>query len=361
MPNARRLLGAGALIAALLVGSAIVAMAPAPGPAPSQPDATSTPPTTSGTATPTSWQPRIERSGPGYAGIARWSIPALSPTGSGAASTTPAPAVGEVGSVVIPGTRSHFDARPAIVYLPPAALVGHPRRLPVVVALSGQSRHAAPSDVIGGGRIAAIMDGIARRHGGVAPIVVVPDQLGAGPRNPMCVDSPLGNVATYLTVDVRRWITTHLPVAADRKDWTIAGFSEGGTCSIQLGAGRPDMFGSLVDVSGEEAPQNGSIAHTIAVGFRNSRARYAAASPFRLLAAHHYTGTQAYFAVGALDTHYGAVAPVMAAHARAAGMTTHLRRLAGLKHNWLTGTEGLAWGLDALQTWWPAEPTPPHG
>ncbi len=48
------------------------------------------------------------------------------------------PRHGRVGSVRIPGTTSHFPARPGIVWLPPAALVQHAPRLPVVVMLSGQ-------------------------------------------------------------------------------------------------------------------------------------------------------------------------------------------------------------------------------
>lgn len=298
------------------------------------------------------WTPERMRSGPGYPGIVRWRVPLVRPGTPERLLVTRT--AGEVGSVVIPGSRSRFRARPALVYLPPAALTGHPGALPVVIALSGQSHRASPLDVVTGGRIAATMDAIARRHGGAAPVVVIPDQLGAGPRNPMCVDSRLGHVATYLTVDVRSWILAHLPVARDRRDWTIAGFSEGGTCAIQLGAGRPDLFGSLVDVSGERAPLNGTVAHTIAVGFGGSSARYAAAAPFRLLAAHHYPATRAFFAAGALDTDYGPVAPSMAAHARAAGMAVQLRRLPGLHHNWTTGSAGLRWGLDGLQSWWPA-------
>ncbi|MGN6743935.1 MAG: alpha/beta hydrolase [Amnibacterium sp.] len=351
--RAPRALRAGAAVA---VCAAVVCVALATAALVSAPSARATPTWTGVAAPAPSWQPEALGSGPGYRGIVRWRMPAFP---SSTRTVVPAArTAGEVGSVVLPAARSHFRARPAHVYQPPAALTGHPPRLPVVIALSGQSRGAGPTDVVRMGHIAATMDAIARRHHGVAPVVVIPDQLGSGSRNPMCVDSPLGNVATYITTDVRGWILGHLPVAHDRQDWTIAGFSEGGTCSIQFGAGRPDLFGSIVDVSGEQAPLNGTVAHTLAVGFGGSAARYAAAAPFHLLAVHHYTATDAFFGAGALDHHYGSVTPVMAAQAERAGMTAHLRRFAGMKHNWVLARAALQWGLDGLQGWWPAMRAP---
>jgi S-formylglutathione hydrolase FrmB len=54
----------------------------------------------------------------------------------------------------------------------------------------------------------------------------------------------------------------------------VAGFSEGGTCAIQFGAGFPALFGSIVDVSGQVRPLNGSVTHTVRVGFGGSAAAY---------------------------------------------------------------------------------------
>ena len=48
------------------------------------------------------------------------------------------PAHGTVGTVTIPGATSHFAARQAIIYLPPAALVPDPPTLPVVMLFAGQ-------------------------------------------------------------------------------------------------------------------------------------------------------------------------------------------------------------------------------
>jgi S-formylglutathione hydrolase FrmB len=222
-----------------------------------------------------------------------------------------------------------------------------------VIALSGQSRGAGPGDVIVKGHLDRTMDAIAAHHGGRAPIVVVPDQLGPGSPNPMCVDSKLGDAATYITVDVRRWVLRHLPTFSDRRDWTIAGFSEGGTCAIQFGAGDPRLFGSIVDVSGEVAPRNGTIAHTIAVGFAGSRAAYDRATPFALLQrSAPFPPTRAEFAAGALDRRYGPVAPVMARQASRAGMRVEVELLPHARHNWSMATPALAWGLNRLVGWW---------
>ena len=199
------------------------------------------------------------------------------------------------------------------------------------------------------------MDAIATRHDGVAPIVVVPDQLGSFTGNPMCIDSPLGHVATYVMHDVRDWILQHLPVETDRTRWTVAGFSEGGTCAIQFASQHPDVFGSFVDVSGERAPLNGSVKRSIAVGFRGDARAWEHAGPTWVMAHTTYQDEEAYFAVGALDTVYGAVMPVLAAQATAAGMTTHQHRVQGPTHNWRMADMAFAWGFHALEERWGTE------
>ncbi|MBW4041197.1 MAG: hypothetical protein HIU86_03585 [Acidobacteria bacterium] len=348
--------------AALVMAAASVALSitsgalwPVSAHAAAAPTATSRPTPTPTSTLPT-WTTSAVSGGRGYPGIARLRIPLFPAALQVAAHPVPGapePRHGEIGSVVIPATTSRFVARPAVVYLPPAALVPRPVRLPVIVMLTGQSRGSGPADLVRSGNLRATMDRIAAHHHGVAPIVVVPDQLGPASANPMCVDSrTFGNAATYVLHDVRDWILSHLPVETDRKAWTVAGFSEGGTCAIQFAAGHPEIFGSLVDASGEIAPVNGSLRHTIEVGFGGSTTAYLHATPAWLLSHHRYPAEQAYFAAGALDKYYGRVAPVMAARARAAGMTTHLWMLPGLRHNWRVGSLSLAWGFDHLVRWW---------
>ncbi|RFA14406.1 hypothetical protein B7R22_09200 [Subtercola boreus] len=266
------------------------------------------------------------------------------------------PATGSTSSVRIPGTVSGFDARDGLVYLPPAALVAHPPALPVVIALSGQP--GAPADPLVSGHLAESLDAFAKAHNGLAPIVVSPDQLGAPENNPMCVDGALGNAATYLTVDVVAWITAHLPASAGPEMWAIAGFSEGGTCAVQLGAEHPELFGGLLDISGELVPTNGSTPQaTIDSGFAGSVSAYTAAQPLTILKEHTpYTGSFAVFAVGENDPEFLATQLTVAAAAQAAGMTTTSFLAPGSGHDYTTATYSFARGVGLLASHWGLAP-----
>lgn len=264
-------------------------------------------------------------------------------TGAGVASAvskdwakpTDLPSHGIVGHITIPATVSHFAAREALVYLPPAALVSNPPALPVFVMLSGQP--GSPDHVFAAGHIDRLFDAIAAQNRGLAPIVVVPDQLSSPGVNPMCVDSIIGNSATYLTVDVPNWIRSNLNVQSAASSWAIGGFSQGGTCSIQLGAGHPELFGSILDVSGELEPHEGSVEQTIAAGFAGNAAAYDAAKPLTELARRApYADTVGVFAVGALDSRFGPFAKTIATAAQKAGMRTTLLSSPGTSHDWST-------------------------
>lgn len=253
------------------------------------------------------------------------------------------PADGAVGRVVIPGTTSRFRARDAIVYLPPAARVADPPALPVLELMSGQP--GEPDDLFAKGALATILDTIARRHHGLAPIVVVPDQLGSASSNPMCVNSPLGDAQTYLTIDVPRWIHAHLNVLSGASSWGVGGFSEGGTCAIQFGAARPRLFGTILDISGQVAPKAGTVQQTIDAGFGGSTKAYEAAIPANIMKrVGPYRHTLALFSVGQLDARYGPGLATVAAAAKAAGMTTRLDPSPGTAHDWHT----VQFAFDAL-------------
>lgn len=270
--------------------------------------------------------------------------PALATTWQGA-DHVGMPAHGTVGMIKIPGTRSHFVARKAAVYLPPAALVAHPPILPVLVLFSGQP--GAPIDMFTSGQVATTLNAYAAKHAGLAPIVVVPDQLGTPLKNPMCADSRLGKASTYLTVDVRDWIITHLHVAASPRYWAVGGYSEGGTCSIQLGAGRPDLFGSTIDILGELEPTIG--ANTVSEAFGGSRSAYDAIKPLPLLAKHTpFANSFALFGAGALDHQYGAYARRVEAAAARSGMKTRLIVSPASGHDWNTVRYVLARALPEL-------------
>ncbi|AMM21069.1 hypothetical protein AX769_14155 [Frondihabitans sp. PAMC 28766] len=254
------------------------------------------------------------------------------------------PARGRVGSVRIAGTHSSFVARDAIVYLPPAALVKDPPRLPVVILMTGQP--GSPSSVLISGEVQTTLDADAAAHRGLAPIVVVPDQLSSADANPLCVDGPLGNSATYLTKDVPDWIRAHLNVQAGRSAWSVGGFSQGGTCAVQFATSHPDLFGSFIDVSAQLGPRLSSTAATIADGFGGDESRYRAAQPEAIMAAHGpYPDTVAFFAVGRRDARYTTVMNQVSAAAGRAQM--HVTRYVspGSGHDWVTASNGFAHGF----------------
>ncbi len=261
------------------------------------------------------------------------------------------PARGTIGTVTIPATVSGFHARHALVYLPPAARVPNPPRLPVLMMLSGQP--GAPYNIFDSARLADVLDSYSKAHAGLAPIVVVPDQLGSAYRNPMCVDSALGNSATYLTVDVRNWVLTHLNVEQSPRDWAIGGYSQGGTCSIQLAAAHPQIFGNLIDVSGELAPGDGSVQKTIRSGFAGSAAAYAAAKPLSILAAQApYPDSVAIFGVGQNDPRFAVGQHRLAAAAAQAGMQVTFVTSPGTAHDWHTVRYTVERALPLLYARW---------
>jgi enterochelin esterase-like enzyme len=265
------------------------------------------------------------------------------------------PKSGTIGTAVIPATVSHFVARDAVVYLPPAALVKNAPALPVMIFLGGQP--GSPQSVVEAGQMPEILNAFAAAHHGLAPIVVIPDQLGASANNPMCLNSSLGQVQTYLTVDVPNWIKSHLNVLPGRDAWTIGGFSEGGTCSIQLGTRFRGMFGSIVDISGQVAPLNGTVAHTIRVGFDGSVAAYRAdTAPALLAAGAPFSTTLGLFAVGQLDARYGPEVATVENAAKAAGMNVHTLVSPGTGHDWYTEQYGVTQSLPYLASLWGLTP-----
>ncbi len=257
------------------------------------------------------------------------------------------PRRGKLGDVTIPGTFSHFPARHAVVYLPPAALVARPPALPVVILLGGQP--GSPEQVFTSTRLRSALDGFARKNRGLAPIVVAPDQLGTAHPNPMCVDGPLGNSATYITVDVTAWIRSHLPAARGRRSWAIGGFSQGGTCAIQFAAERPDLYGAFIDVAGETGPTLGSRATSIAQGFTGDADAFEQAQPESIMKRHRiYPDMWAIFAVGQTDTEYARHNRLLATDARSAGMhvETYVSRQSG--HDWTTASRSFIFGIGQL-------------
>ncbi|MPQ96752.1 esterase [Modestobacter sp. I12A-02628] len=241
------------------------------------------------------------------------------------------PAQGGVSEVTIPGTTSGFTARDAWVYVPPAYLTADPPALPVLVLLGGQP--GGPRDWIDGGALVQRMDDFAAAHHGLAPVVVMPDDLGAETANPLCLDSRLGKADTYLAVDVPAWITSHLHVDDDRAHWGVGGLSYGGTCALQLGVGHPDVYPSIVDVSGQEGPTLGDRDRTVQAAFGGDSAAFDAATPLVRLATRPLPGSAAFVTVGSDDTDYRPQAMVVRDALSKAGVAVTYQELPG-GHSW---------------------------
>ena len=252
----------------------------------------------------------------------------------GAAPATTLPTVGEVRTVDIPGTRSGFPARPAIVYLPPAALVRDPAPLPVVLAFAGQP--GAPTDMFTAGQMGAVLDDYAAAHHGRAPIVVSVDQLSAPGLNTMCVDSRLGKSATYVTEDVPRWLTEHLPVTTENRAWGLVGFSQGATCAMQFVTGTPDRFGAVLAISSELQPTDQSPQHSADQAFGGSVTAWKAAAPIAQMRANGLDGHAVWLTAGSSDRAFSRNARTLGAAAREAGAETTVAFAPGSGHDWNT-------------------------
>jgi enterochelin esterase-like enzyme len=258
------------------------------------------------------------------------------------------PRRGKTISVKIPATSSHFHARRAVVYLPPAARTVDPPVLPVLISLSGQP--GQPSDMFQAGRLGAVMDAYAAAHHGLAPIVVAPDQLGAPNRNPMCVDSRrLGKSATYIMTDTTRWIRSHLNVGSAPTAWGIVGFSQGATCAMQFSSEYPEVFGTTFAISSELAPFTGSVTNSADVAFHGSVAAYRAAAPIAVMRKNApYTGHLTVFAYGSDDAPYRKSTGALRAAADAAGMQTSTIVSPGTAHDWNTVRYSLRHGMSEV-------------
>jgi poly(3-hydroxybutyrate) depolymerase len=253
------------------------------------------------------------------------------------------PATGQSGAVTIPAPASGFQARDAYLYLPPAALVDDPPPLPVIIMMMGQ-----PGGPEQNKSAVRQLNALARQHHGLAPFVLTVDQLGAPDRNPVCVDSAKGNVYTYVTTDVVNYVRNNLNVTPGRIQWAVAGYSNGGECALSFAAKRPDLFGSLLDISGELEPRDGSAEDTVKNVFGGNQAAFDAEKPATILKAHKYSDELAIFTSGTLDPTYGPQVTTAEEDAKAAGMTTRRFVGAGIGHRGDALDYGLKTGLPLL-------------
>ncbi|MBB5157705.1 alpha/beta hydrolase [Saccharopolyspora phatthalungensis] len=248
------------------------------------------------------------------------------------AQTAP-PASGVVVAIDIPGLTSGFQARPANVYLPPTWFAKPRPRLPVIVLLHGTP--GSPTDWLDGGQAQQTADRWAADHGGVAPIVVMPDVNGTVFGDTECVDSPRGKAETYLTSDVPRFLRSRFLTRDPGRDWAVAGLSEGGSCAIMLALRHPDVFATFADFGGLLGPRDGDTndpAGTPAALFGGSQQDFDAHEPAWLLSHRRFPDLHGFFVVGDNDPEPFEAVRQLAELSHRAGIATEVVVIPGGEH-----------------------------
>jgi enterochelin esterase-like enzyme len=218
------------------------------------------------------------------------------------------PAHGNTIQIQIPATKSHFDASPAYVWVPPIWFKSPEPQLPVIELIAGVP--GGPSDWTRAAYADTTSTDFAEQHGGMAPILVMPDDNGPS-GDSECANSKLGgNAETYLTEDVPAFMRNEFNAAGGPKSFAIAGLSAGGTCATTLTLRNPTVFQTFAEYSGYAAPtyQNDDEQQTIQDLFEGSTANYEAHSPNSLLAKNQYPTVSGWFEAGEQDPMVQAVA-----------------------------------------------------
>lgn len=256
------------------------------------------------------------------------------------------PAKGQQGTQVIPATASGFDARPAGIYLPPAALVADAPALPLVIMMMGFPGNPDPS-YIGG-----VLDDFAAKNKGLAPIVIVADQIGPSGNDPACADSKAyGNAETYITEDVVAWAKQNLHIIEDPGYWVIAGYSNGGGCAVKYLASYPDQWKNLIDISGEPFPGSEDPDSVTTTIYGGDTEAFEAAKPIDIMKAAPsgtYDGMTAVFTAGSQDPTYIQAAKDVSSEAQAVGMTITYYEVPGAGHVGDALTGGLQEGFTVM-------------
>lgn len=264
-----------------------------------------------------SGQPLETVSGPLYES---WTPPDDMPTSS---------VVAELGGDKAIPSSAGFTPRNATLYLPPAAQVATPPRLPLVVMMMGYPGNPDPSF------IAEALDTMAANNKGLAPIVIVADQLGSEAQDPACADSQkFGGVSTYFNTDIPAYAAAHLNVVEDHSAWTIMGYSNGGACAFSWATHHPDVWGNIIAISPDEYPGIDAPEEMTKSIFNGDAAAFEANKPAAGIAANAgaFSGGFAVFTVGENDTGFVPGAQRNADLAEKAGYATTFHIVPGADH-----------------------------
>jgi S-formylglutathione hydrolase FrmB len=268
----------------------------------------------------------------------------------------PMPA-GESLPVDIPATRSHFRARIAWVWVPPAYVAGRDSHLPVIMLLAGTPSQT--TDWLRAGDAGRTAQAYATRHGGVSPILVMPDENGTGSADTECVNGRSGNAETYLSVDVPAFMHTHFGASLNRS-WAVAGLSEGGTCAVMLALRHPQLFRAFADYSGLTGPSlTNTVAPTVDARslFGGNLRDFDEHDPLWLLGHDPSHAVTAIWDVGSKDQRSLAAQRALVQVARHSHMTVIARQISGARHSFIFWAQAFAETLPALVSVLASHPT----
>ncbi len=163
----------------------------------------------------------------------------------------PTDEVGQLSEVQLYGESSHLHAL-AYVYLPPQYFqpaYAH-TAFPVITAYPGYpgwvqqlvQRMSLPEQVAS-----------LEMQGKMQPtILVLVSENVVAPRDTDCINVVKGpQVDTFMSTDYATAIRSGLRVTSDPRGWGLTGYSEGGTCALELAMRHSDLFGVVGDMGGD--------------------------------------------------------------------------------------------------------------
>jgi enterochelin esterase-like enzyme len=211
------------------------------------------------------------------------------------------PAHGDTIEIHIPATISKFKAADAFVWVPPAWFKSPEPSLPVIEMISGVP--GQPSDWTRASYADTTSTNFARKHGGVSPILVMPDANGPS-GDSECANSKLaGNAETFLTQDIPNFMRAEFGARKGPKSFAVAGLSAGGTCAVTLSLRNQSLFSIFADYSGYLVPtfMNDDQQQTIQALYGGSTANYDAHNPGILMGKNQYPTLSGWFESGEQD------------------------------------------------------------
>jgi enterochelin esterase-like enzyme len=164
---------------------------------------------------------------------------------------------GTVVHMKVTGRRTKLT-RDVTVYLPPQYFDAAYRELRFPAVEWIPNYPSGPEVFTSGYHLPEQLDAAIAKHVLPPAVVIVPDPTGVPKvgHDTECVDEVNGTANdTFLTADLRDWALHKLGVSANRRAWTIAGWSSGGFCAMNLVTRHPQWYGQAVSVSGYDKAQ----------------------------------------------------------------------------------------------------------